>query len=54
VSYSPEFPAALQLFVVRVKAESLALSRYEDQLRAFLLEVERGVEEVRALAESVA
>jgi hypothetical protein len=54
VSYSPEFPAALQLFVVRVKAESLAITRYEDELRAFLLEVERGVEEVRTMAEGVA
>lgn len=48
-SYSSAFPEPMRLFCVRVKREDVNLAAYEVMLRAFLSEVEKEVESVRAL-----
>lgn len=48
-TYCAQFPEPLRLFRVRVKREDVDLLAYEVMLRAFLTEVEKEVEAVRAL-----
>jgi len=50
VSYSPEFPAGLQLKVVRVLRDEAELHAYELALRLFLTEVEAEAASIQALA----
>jgi predicted phage-related endonuclease len=49
VSYAPQFPEPLRLFVVRLTREDVDLKAYELALSLFLSEVERDEAEVRAL-----
>lgn len=48
-TYNATFPEPLRLFRVRVYAKDLDLNAYELTLRCFLSEVEKEVEEVKAL-----
>lgn len=48
-TYCNQFPEPLRLFRVRVLRESVDLKAYELTLRCFLSEIDREVEEVRAL-----
>jgi hypothetical protein len=49
VSFSPAFPEPLRLKVTRVYAKDIDLAAYELNVRLFLSEVEKEVEEVQAL-----
>ncbi len=50
LSYDPRFPLALQTFLVRVRADEVDLSAYEQTVIAFLDEVSADVEAVKGLA----
>lgn len=54
VSYDPRFPAALQVFLVRLVRDADAIAAYEHHARAFLAEVDRETEAVRSLAGAAA
>ena len=49
VSYDPRFPEALRLYVVRFTATPAQLAEYEADALAFLAEVAREADEIRAL-----
>lgn len=51
VSFDDRLPAALQVFHWRVQAKDLDLSLYEQQVRAFLDEVDREVEALQTMAD---
>lgn len=50
LSYSPEFPDALRVKLVRVDRDATAIAEYEKKALAFLAEVDREVEAVATLA----
>lgn len=50
VSYCPQWPEPLHLFIVRVERDEAVIQRYADAVLAFLDEVELEVEAVRTLA----
>lgn len=50
VSYHPEFPEPLQLFVTRIPRDDACISSLEKQVEAFLNEVASEVEELAAIA----
>lgn len=49
VSYDPRLPDGLRLFQIRVTRSRAELDRYEQEIRAFLLEVDEEVQEVQKL-----
>lgn len=50
ISYCPDFPESLQLKMVRVYRDDVAMKSYEILLRQFLAEVEREAEEIQRMA----
>jgi hypothetical protein len=52
VSFDDRFPASLRLFVVRVQRVQADIDAYQLMARTFLSEVDREVEDVRAMAEA--
>ena len=48
VSFSPVFPAAMQLWVKRVERDPNFISELESEVRTFLVELERKVDELRS------
>lgn len=54
ISYSPDFPEPLQMRMVRVERDEVAVKSYELLLRQFLAEVDREAAEVAAMAERAA
>ncbi len=53
MSYGPNFPDHLQVFLVRVYASELDLKGYEKDLRTFLQDVENELEAVRTMSNPV-
>jgi hypothetical protein len=49
ISYNPDFPAAMQLFVVRTMRDQAKIAETEGHIRAFLKEVDTTVAELRAV-----
>lgn len=54
MSYAPNFPEALQTFLVRLKREDVDLAGYEAAVRAFLREVEDEVLALQTMANPTA
>lgn len=54
VSYAPQFPEGLRLFVRRVRREHVDLKAYELAVRLFLGECDKELDEMKALAATVA
>lgn len=54
MSYGPNFPDHLQVFLVRVYRSDVDLVAYDKELRTFLSEVDRECEAVRTMANPIA
>lgn len=53
MSYGPNFPDHLQVFLVRVYRSEIDLASYEKELKAFLAEVEREVDAIRTMSNPI-
>lgn len=54
LSFNPDFPEPLQMRIVRVQRDEVAVKSYELLLRQFLAEVQREQDEVMAMVEQAA
>lgn len=51
ISFNPDFPESMQLKVIRVPRDPLAIQTYEEKALAFLQEVDREVQTIRTLSD---